>query len=499
MDNKSKRLFRLASKELFNLVQYNDFTIYFARKSTLPAIADRLSSYSWPIQLTFKKIVYLTTEDILEHLYKITSLISLEVDSDDWSPLHDEPEVWMRLSTLTNLQRFNVLNARKLLLPNYTNLTSLSYSGNKPLDKFLDRATNLKELVLPNLQLENIPQKSSVEVLGKLARLTHLEMNSFAKLEVTLDLRSLKRLKCLNVFCDSTTVNIDDLLELQKLHLGVKTNQIGNVNRCTNLTEVTLESVNMEPLSLNNLKLLQCYNSFSYTTSISELSPDSLTRLVAAPASLHHGATRLTNLRELDISGDPELDVEMLSCLTKLTRLALDQHRGDFTKLINLQDLDIMTNHSPDYYVPTTLKSLKCYDVNPRSFELFPRIPNLTSLTINLQYLTDYCMDSEEVWNIMLKLTNLQILDLAVGDEDRHWSKVENLTNLTYLTLTGRVTTDSFVNSTTKLTNMQLLRLCSYNQPIAKIDVANYSHFPYLYRHNFQVMPTPMTEDMDMT
>jgi hypothetical protein len=189
---------------------------------------------------------------------------------------------------------------------------------------------------------------------------------------------------------------------------------------------------------------------------------------------------------ELYIKGGNTVDMEQLVGLTKLTRLTLAKHKGDLTKLVNLKVFELMGNYETNYYLPSTLEALRIYDLSPKSFLLFPQIPNLTSLSINLQFLTDYCIDSEDVWNTMIKLTNLRDLDLSVGDDDEHWSSLENLTNLKRLNFQGRVTTQRFISSTTKLTNMLSLRLYSYNAKTANIDVsANYGHFPYLYSHNF--------------
>jgi hypothetical protein len=493
LDNKSKRFFRLASKELFNVVRYNDFNIYFARSSTWPAIADRLGKYQWPIQLKFKKIGFdLTAENIIEHLYKIKSLISVDVDwGDKIIQSFDETnpknlERWMQLSTLTNLQRFNMKDTTHILLPNYMNLTTLSYTGALSPNKFLDRATNLHELTFTSL-LNDPHILLPIDALAKLTRLDVTLERNFGEL----DLRNLKKLEKLRISDSYASIlDIEGMTSLEALEVNIRVLR-GDLGRMPKLTELAHAQgpfilVYFPPLSLANLRALQSYSLLSYSTTIAELNPDSITKLCTTSETTIDYVARLTNLMELYIKGGNTVDMEQLVGLTKLTRLTLAKHKGDLTKLVNLKEFEMTGNYETNYYLPTTLEALRIYDLSPKSFSLFPQIPNLTSLSINLQFLTDYYIDSEDVWNIMIKLTNLRDLDLSVGDDDEHWSRLENLTNLTRLNFQGRVTTQSFISSTTKLTNMQSLRLFSYNAQTANIDVsANYGHFPYLYSHNF--------------
>lgn len=256
-------------------------------------------------------------------LGKLRNLSQLHLDISDTQDSNSQSGDIDFLTELPNLTQLrlsawgsNLSNIDALgYLTNLTKL-NLAISGNQPNNfKVLGGLTKLTDLTL-----YLIGQGNDIEIISKLPKLTHLELN----------------------LSDGQTSNLEVLSNLPAithLELILARSQVGNIeilSKLPNLTQLTLaapesQMSNIEILGkLSNLTQLTLFMGGSQVSNIGFLS-------------------KLTNLTQLtlDISRSPVTNVEILSKLTHLTQLGLDisdcpvDNIEALSKLTNLTQLHL--------------------------------------------------------------------------------------------------------------------------------------------------------------
>ena len=114
---------RSTSTEWFDIINKDEFTIYFARPTTLPDLIQSFSRHSKPIGLRFEKTISLDSS--FTSLAILTNLTKLEVEPSKHLPFELKVELDLRYFTaLTKLQHFAF--GRCIILPHLQHFGALT-------------------------------------------------------------------------------------------------------------------------------------------------------------------------------------------------------------------------------------------------------------------------------------------------------------------------------------------------------------------------------------
>jgi hypothetical protein len=503
LDNKARRSMRLASIYWFNMVDYREFSIYFAQPSTVPEIVDRFAANTRPIALRFVKERRMDLSDLLKQVRHLTNLTGLSFTHA--KRLH-APDSFS-LSALTNLKEwFNMPTyAGKDILENFTQLTSLSVNEwtDESLKRILRSKPMLERLWLGPVNVDNGPRDitESLSLLSNPSLLTSFRapegclINSefYSKLG---NLQHISVQGCKDYSKLTALRSVEVQLENSSyLDQNTKLTRIVLVSTSTPEPSPWLEKLAQFLPKMVNLKYFLLFGACEHFELLHHL-PMQLKRLQFTGRSQKlPNLTRLTNLEDLLISriaSVPQPDVTLeytLQNLTKLTKLALlfdinttdslyTSHitnlkslilRGDLasfmtadvaTKLTDLEELRL-AERMLNYFVPNTrvLEEPNCYHT------ILTHFVHLTRLQIRNR--------SPDLWHTLTKLTHLKTLTIgSIDSTDMH--ALTALTALTELTI-HNCEWDRDVFS--KLTNLQHVAL-HYTEEEEKYM---YSHLPYLH------------------
>lgn len=128
LDDRSRRIMRSTSTECFNIINYDQFTVFFARVSTLPEIVSVFQRYTKPIGLRFEKTALSTSDSHFTLLASLANLTSLEVEPFRYLENRPRDESFLDpapFTALTALQKLYIdsTNFTPYLLNHFPNLT----------------------------------------------------------------------------------------------------------------------------------------------------------------------------------------------------------------------------------------------------------------------------------------------------------------------------------------------------------------------------------------
>ncbi len=480
MDAKTKRIMRLASTAWFNLIKYNDFTLYFTKLEDLPTIVDRLSKYSWPIKLTFAQHKFTVAPELVMPLKNLTNLLALDAISaaccERGPPTQSE---WMQLSTLTNMEcwRFMPGIAPCDLYKSFKKLKEWEYSG---ADYDEDESSGQDILaLLPDLHSLSYHANSDTwpfALLQNPEQLTELSMSvaaTFKETQMWSRLTNLKTLACKEHF-GGNQIDTKYLTALENCLFTV--GSMPSVETNTNLTQLILNcnkwpQTSVESIAnLRNLHHLQLHYvqphdllSFSFLAELSKLTelhlqlhnqpseynlneemyqnlPPNLKILNSTHSLDLAQLTHLVNLEHLCVE-TPPIHTEYLSYLSNLTKLWTHWDEDDIRSiehLTKLEDLSVNGSTPPDRQMINieklgALKSLR-WDLLDCPKETIDGIKKLSNLELLALTRAEEPIESYDFLSHLTKLTSLMIRDGAVKDESL-WINLTHLTNLAALTL----------------------------------------------------------------
>jgi hypothetical protein len=493
---------RLANIYWFNMVDYREFSIYFAQPSTIPKIVDRFAANTRPIALRFVKERRMDLSDLLKQVRYLTNLTGLSFTHA--KQLH--PPDSFSLSALTNLKEWFSMPTYtgKDILENFTQLTSLSVNEwtDESLKRILRSKPMLETLRIGQANVDNgqrdITESLSLlsnpslltslraqgclinsEFYSKLGNLQHISVHGCK------DYSKLTALRSVEAQFESSSY-LDQNTKLTRIVL------VPTSTPDTSLWEEKLAQFLPKMVNLKEFLVLCAGEHFELPHHL----PMQLKRLQLTGRSQKlPNLARLTNLEDLLISriaSVPQPDVTLeytLQNLMKLTKLALlfdinttdslyTSHltnlkslilRGDLvnfmtadvaTKLTNLEELRL-AERMLNYFVPNTrvLEQPNCYHT------ILTHFVHLTRLQIHNR--------SPDLWHTLTKLTHLKTLTIgSIDSTDMH--ALTALTALTELTI-HNCEWDRDVFS--KLTNLQHVAL---HYTVAE-EKYMYSHLPYLH------------------
>ncbi|CAL6051919.1 leucine-rich_repeat domain-containing protein [Hexamita inflata] len=230
---------------------------------------------------------------------------------------------------------------------------------------------NLTILILTSNELSIINELSALSFLSKL----DLSFNVITDIS---PLQSLKNLKYLNLTANQTLTNICPLQEL------------------TQLTILHLSQINLENASvLSNLIQLQeldlCYNKLVSLSGLQNM--NQLQKLNLASNLLQDISILSTlNLKELNISQNPDIDLQPLLYMTDLKVLyvcdnALSGNSAiNLRNLVQLEELQMSCNQLVDIYPLRKLTKLKALDMFMNEIIDITPLKELQLQSLNLQY-----------------------------------------------------------------------------------------------------------------
>ncbi len=360
------------------------------------------------------------SDDSLKSIGKLTKLTKLNISGSTISGITSLDS----LKSLTNLQELTIdiylgtpTSVSDLSpLKNLTNLTKLHIAT-----KSVTSLEPLKNLTkLQELYLQDGDGRCEISDISKLTNFTDLEdLNIGVTKSVTSlePLKNLTKLKNVEVW-GSKFSDFSPLSErnLEKLHISEYTgSDVSVIAKFTNLNELELGRA-------ENIKDVSFLSSFTQ-----------LKRLILpmSRVSSLEPLKNLTNLTELDISGDFS-DLTPLNDLTNLTYLAA---RGDFSDLTPLKDLTKLRT--------LTLSSDNLSDLSP--------IKNLSVL--NFIYLTACSLKN------IAPLSNLKTLSwVSIGccNSIENYAPLKDLSNLTHLSVNSSAQNDANIAELNKKSGLKI-------------------------------------------
>lgn len=386
-------------------------------------------------------------------------LLSSSVSAQSWlisgrSEVKIKSQVGKVAQQPANQQRSNTTRSMKLFLDWCQNRDSLNPEAKYTVEVVLERIrvpdcqeANQKLLSQTSLNLSSqIPQ---IEDINPLSSLTHLEeldlkSNSIRDLTPLSSLVNLQKLyleygtshRSRNIIKNGETpldlTPLASLTKLQNLHLT------GNV--ITNLTPLA---------SLSNLRVLILHN-IGFSDSGSDPATQYSGKIDLTPLS------NLTNLQELQISGNP--NIENFTPLSSLINLRLLNLSGSQVKdvsflssLTNLEELLLIANEINDMRPLSNLSNLQNLYIYHNQIE---DIKPLSALN-KLQKLF---LGNNQIKDVtpLSSLTNLQELELW-ENQISDVTPLSSLNNLLVLNLSSNIIKD--ITPLSSLTNLQLLKL----------------------------------------
>lgn len=364
----------------------------------------------------------------------IENFINLESLKFDGGAFSDDS--LKSIGKLTKLTKLNISGSTISGITSLDSLKSLTKLQELTIDIYLGTTTSVSDLSplkdLTKLTKLRIPTKSvtSLDPIKSLTKLQELYLqdgNGRCKISDISKLTNFKDLEDLNIGVTKSVTSLEPLKDLTKLKnvevWGSKFSDLSPLSE-KNLDELHISeytgsdsSVISSFTNLSFLELGRAENikDFSFLSKFTKLK-----RLFLSESyvSSLEPLKNLTNLTELDISGDFS-DLTPLHALTNLTRLGA---RGDFSDLTPLKDLTKLRT--------LTLSSDNLSDLSP--------IKNLSVL--NFIYLTACSLKN------IAPLSNLKILSwVSIGccNSIENYAPLKDLSNLTHLSVNSSAQNDA--------------------------------------------------------
>lgn len=439
---------RATSTEWMTIINYDHFTIYFARHSTLEDIVRTFQRYQKPIGLRFEKTIPVI-DSHYTILAQLSNLTRLEVEEGVYSrsnrPLFYSDDL-KHFTALTALQKFdfNDLSITKLIIDHFANLTQLSM------------------------------QAVDSDLIAKLSnpqRLRELEISDYPSATVEFDEMSVAKLSNVSSLNFSGRRSFFPFSKLPNLEsLQLYTQRYDDFSTCSKITWLHIEDTTETTLSqleaLANLKHAKFF-----------LNNDDQLRFLSKMTNLE--CLELHERRALEMTGQAVDFLQPSSKLTKLRVMALTSVET-INRFTNLQDLEFQRvgrTVQADWSLQfTRVTRLTVRDVSAASF-----FPNLRGLLVYNKFSFNACQfissltDLESLstsWNIdnatlqlfgtLTKLTLLATLFDETETYDCH--VLQSLTNLTYLKMwpaliRAEVEHRGLWQSIAKLTNLERLEV----------------------------------------
>lgn len=507
LDDKNARVARLVNTDWFRWISYANFGIYFPTPTLLPQIVDRLSTYQYPIELSFNKPLHLSHKDILEHLPRLTQLRAFS--NFDYSDMVNDLETqeYFKLSTLTNLERlkfrFDMTESFpvKLLqhfpkmkfcgdLPEGTEELMQIINTHCPDYEFMRVPDGLLSIVPDFLTGLTIYDKTgkSFEALTRLTRLKTLDVMFEEEPTSALDLRHITWLE--KIYIDSSKVigleyshNLTDL-EIVERECADVTSLLESLKMIPKLHKLDLLVPNCQPslsvLSVLTALRIECetLNAASLPTTLQML------KITGSPLDLA-GLSHLVHLTHLFVSGISTV-IEPLHTLTKLQHLHLRLESPchiSFSTLGNLTRI----NASKVLVDPQTIRSLTSLQhlrlttpPEQATIENLKYLSHLTCLDFRFEdgedFLQEILFDYKVIemcplamlqvrmpkfknaWKVLPTLTTLEDLTVEFVEEEDNIASLTALRKLTTLMVANGAENVTCVH-VTKLTALQDLNL----------------------------------------
>lgn len=304
------------------------------------------------------------------------------------------------LSALTKLKELTIENGNSI--SNFTDLAKITYleklviSSNKLKNlSILENMTGLKELSLTNTYITDISKLSKYkDTLTKLELMDNYDLDDFSAIS------QLNNLETLSVELGyySEVPDFSGMSKLTTLYMyGAQ--DITNLGKATNLTDLTLESCNMDNMSvLANLTKVKIFKLKRPNSFIEEF----------------EGIPSMTAIETLDLSSVYlYANVEEIFSLPNLKTLLMNDSRIclDLSKLpenktlqvlnLNNSTLEKMTIVPMEYYDYVDYEAI---DLN-ENMNMFAKFPNIQEL-----YVSNLGIESTEVFG---QLKSLRMLDIS--------------------------------------------------------------------------------------
>jgi hypothetical protein len=484
LDDRTRRMMRSTSTDWAEIINYDQFTIYFMRPSTIPALVKTFSRYNKPIGLTFAKTIG-PIDKSYTMLGALTNLTMLQVEPRKFirgSSNFEEADL-LHFTALTDLHQFSVgvFNLFSYLR-NFTNLTRLEapssfYNLTADLLDDMQYLTKLRHFGM------SLPYnaKDSIDIIAKLGKSTALKTleleddQGFLKFEEE-SVAQMSNLSKVSIGCRDVLFPFNKLPNLESL--WISSDRFADFSVNTKLTFLSIEARGTKRIppkisatnhdyqqltALTNLRQLSLHLSlkdhqFSFLKQLTQLedlyvaekgiigltghllsfvNSSKLTRLhVPSPKSMAH-LSHLTNLQEIQFSyaSAPEGADFTLTSVTNLlaSNMSIACH---FPNIKRLRWFD--PSHTPDLSNHTALSSLSHLEAlylstidNP-TLQLLTAHVTLTELRFTVDNNTASAYDFEG----LEQLTALKILGLS-DHRDGHrlncaklWQSIAKLSNL---------------------------------------------------------------------
>ncbi len=304
------------------------------------------------------------------------------------------------LASLTNLTELTIENGNSI--SNFTDLAKLTYlekltiSSNKLKNlSVLDNLTGLKEISLTNTYITDISVLSKYkDTLTKLELLNNYDLEDCSVVSQLTNLNSLS----IEMGYYSQVPDFSKLSKLTSLYLD-GAQDITNLGKATNLTELTLESCNMDNMSV-----------------LSELTKVKYFKLKSPNSFMEvfEGIPSMTSLETLDMSSVWfYANIEKVFSLPNLNTLIINDSRVciDLEKMPENKSLQVLDMNGAtlekmviienEYYDYTDYEEISLKE----NMDMFLKFPNLQEL-----YVADLEIESVEV---LSNLKCLRILDIS--------------------------------------------------------------------------------------
>lgn len=308
-----------------------------------------------------------------------------------------------------------------------------------------------KLLTQTSLNLSNKHRRTPpIEDLNPLSSLTHLQELDLSHNHSIIDLTPLSSLVNLQTLYLEYGSKTNHILLRQRRITTLDLTPLASLKKLQNLHLTGNIITNLAPLaSLKNLQVLALHR-----IGIPESAPDTATqysrKLDLTPLS------NLTNLQEIHISGNP--NIENFTPLSSLINLRLLDLSGSKVKditflssLTNLENLSLIANEIKDIRPLSNLSKLQYIYIYHNQIEDIKPLSNLTKLQ-------ELFLGNNQIKDVtpLSSLTNLQKLELW-ENQITDVAPLSSLKNLRVLKLSSNKIED--ITALSSLTNLQLLRL----------------------------------------
>jgi hypothetical protein len=467
LDDKTRRIFRLANTQWFNRIRYDDFTFNFTTNEQLPLIFQRLQRYEFPIGIKFQKSKCAWTKQNFEMLGQLTQLTKFK--SKELTFEEDEIPVADLLSKLTNLELLSegfppklnrrLFNLKKFKLSYYqeedislSNFSKLEVITFQHIDNPLSQVPHTQHITRINIAAEEMDSAN----LLKYPRLKQLTFMGDTKNPNGTDFPYLPNMESLILRAPSTSLyQLERLTSLTWRTINI---DFASLARLTKLRRLELSSPTSHTLGVNgwqfltalpNLEMLELHlSSWPDVGEILQFVPSKkMSKLLLKSACASNRITKFSNLQSLALSRFLTPAATELETLSNLTCLTAAQVRAEMfpsiEKLTNLKvldlrdvglgptDKDILHIEKLNALEELTYCALHYFQYSPISDEAVQHLP--------LKKLITWWPIHEPFLKNIAKVTTLEHLELTQTEDlsDDAILHLTSLTNLTYLKMSG--------------------------------------------------------------